>query len=156
MKESSLRRLPVADFDADLLRQWAQEGRVYVRMPQRVEKDAYKKEVLEYVRAIDGFAADEWKDGIDELWNEIVEADCMSELLVMKKGRESGHMNRYMVTNIVRRMLSAGVYRKEVAMMALHLQLEHAGAVNRYYKNCQNYKLPREVRMLLKSLFTKF
>ena len=65
MKESGLRRLRLREFDVDLLRQWTKEGRVYVDRPQLVEKDAYKREVLEYVRRIDEFAAEGWKDGID-------------------------------------------------------------------------------------------
>ena len=77
----------------------------------------------------------------------------MGDLLVMKKGRGTGHMNRYIVTNIVGRMLDAGVYRKEVAMLTLHLRLEGTEKKNGYYKGSQNYEIPRHVRNLLKTLF---
>ena len=53
MKKSSLRRLSPKEFDANLLRQLTLEGRVYIDVPQVVDKNAYKREILEYVQAID-------------------------------------------------------------------------------------------------------
>lgn len=141
------------EFDSDLLRQLTLEGRVYIDMPQVVDKNAYKREILEYVHAIDDFATDTWRGKMDDVWNAIVDAECFSDFLVMKKGDLSGHMNRYTVTNLVCRMRNLGVYRKDVSMLMLHLKLEHTTKKNKYYRNSRNYKMPRAAREYLKIVF---
>ena len=153
MKKSSLRRLSPEEFDANLLRQLTLEGRVYIDMPQVVDRNAYKSEILDYVHSIDNYATEMWKGQMDAVWNTIVNATCFGDTLVMKKGKQSGHMNRYTVTNLVCRMRNLGVYTKGVSMQTLHLKLEHATEKNKYYKNSRNYKLPRAARDFLKSFF---
>ena len=155
MKKSSLRRLSPKEFDANLLRQLTLEGRVYIDMPQVMDKNAYKREILEYVHAIDDFATEMWKGQMDAVWNTIVDAECFSDSLVMKKGKQTGHMNRYTVTNLVCRMQSLGVYRKDVSMLTLHLKLEGVTEKNKYYKSSGVYELPREARMFIRELFSK-
>ena len=153
MKKSSLRRLSPKEFDVNLLRQLTLEGRVYINVPQEVDKNAYKREILEYVHAIDDFVTEMWKGQMDDVWNTIVDAECFSDFLVMKKGDLSGHMNRYTVTNLVCRMRNLGVYRKDVSMLTLHLKLEHTTKKNKYYRNSRNYKMPRAAREFLKIVF---
>ena len=155
MTKKSFKRLLPQEFDAELLQELTNEGCVYIQAPQRVAKDAYKHEVLNYVRVINDYAAQEWKDEIDSVWREIVDAACMSEFLILKKGSESGHMNRYAVTHLVCRLQHAGVYRKDVTMLSLHLRLEHTNQKNKYYKGCREYKLCKEGRNLIKSFFMK-
>lgn len=154
MKKSSLRRLLPEEFDADLLRQLTLEGRVYIDVPQKMDKDAWKHEVLEYVSVIDDFATATWRDQIDDVWNAIIDAECFSDFLVTKKGELSGHMNRYTVTNLVCRMRYLGVYSKDVSMQKLHLRMEHTTKKNKYYKNFRNYKLSREASIFLRSFFS--
>lgn len=155
MKKSSLRRLSPEEFDENLLRKWTLEGRVYINVPQEVDKNAYKREILEYVHAIDDFATDTWRGKMDDVWNAIVDAECFSDSLVMKKGKQTGHMNRYTVTNIVCRMQSLGIYRKDVSMLTLHLKLEGVSKKNTYYKSSGLYELSREARMFIRELFSK-
>ena len=155
MKESSLRRLLPEEFDADRLRQLTLEERVYIDISQEADKNAYKREILDYVHAIDDYATETWKGQMDTVWNTIVNATCFGDTLVMKKGKQSGHMNRYTVTNIVCRMQSLGVYRKDVSMLALHLKLEGITKKNTYYKSSGLYELPREARMFIRELFSR-
>ena len=155
MKKSDLRRLSLKDFNIDWLRQLTLEGRVYIDMPQVVDRNAYKREILEYVHAIDDYVTEAWKGQMDEVWNAIVDAECFSEFLVLKRGDQSGHMNRYTVTNLVRRMQNLGVYRKDVSMLTLHLKLEHTTKKNKYYKNNRNYRMPSEAREFLKIVFLR-
>ena len=155
MKESSLRRLLPEEFDADRLRQLTLEGRVYIDISQEADKNAYKREILDYVHAIDDYATETWKGQMDTVWNTIVNATCFGDALVMKKGKQSGHMNRYTVTNIVCRMQSLGVYRKDVSMLTLHLRLEGVTEKNKYYKSSGVYELPREARMFIRELFSR-
>lgn len=143
------------EFDANLLRQLTLEGRVYIDMPQVEDRNAYKREILEYVHAIDDFATEMWKGQMDAVWNAIVDAECFSDFLVMKRGDQSGHMNRYTVTNLVCRMRNLGVYTKGVPMKTLHLRLEHTTKKNKYYKNNRNYRMPSEAREFLKIVFLR-
>ena len=155
VNKKKLRKLSLKDFDIDWLRQLTLEGRVYIDMPQVVDKNAYKREILEYVHAIDDNVTEAWKGQMDEVWNAIVDAECFSEFLVLKRGDQSGHMNRYTVTNLVRRMQNLGVYRKDVSMLTLHLRLEHTTKKNKYYKNNRNYRMPSEAREFLKIVFLR-
>lgn len=155
MKRKSFKRLSPEEFDENLLRKWTLEGRVYIDVPQVVDKNAYKREILEYVHAIDDYATETWREQIDTLWSTIVDAVCMSDFLVMKKGKQSGHMNRYTVTSLVCRMQSLGVYRKDVSMLTLHLKLEGVTEKNKYYKSSGVYELPREARMFIRELFSR-
>lgn len=155
VKKKNYRKLSIKEFDADLLKQLTLEGRVYIDVPQVVDKDSYKREILEYVHAIDDFATEMWKGQMDAVWNTIVNATCFGDSLVMKKGEQSGHMNRYTVTNIVCRMRNLGVYRKDVSMLALHLKLEGVSKKNTYYKSSGLYDLTKDARRFIMELFSK-
>ena len=155
MKNSSLRRVTPKEFNAALLEKLTREGKVYIDLPRVINKDAYKREVLDYVRAIDKFAADSWCEAIEDLWRSIVEASCFETCLAMKKGLQAGHLNRYAVTNLVCWLQSLGVYRRDVPMLTLHLALEQTGKRNKYYTSCGNYCLTKEARDLLRQLLRK-
>ena len=155
MRTSSLRRLLPKEFNAALLEKLTREGRVYVDYPRVINKDAYKREVQDYVRAIDKYATDSWRENIEDLWRSIVEAPCFEPCLAMKKGLQAGHLNRYTVTNLVCWLQNLGVYRRDVPMLSLHLALEQTGKRNKYYSSCGNYCLTKEARDLLRQLLRK-
>ena len=111
--------------------------------------------VLDYVRRIADYATDSWQGGIDGLWQQIVESACFRDCLALKKGLRAGHMNRYTVTNIVCRLQGKGVYRRDVPMLTLHLQLEGTTKRNRYYTSCGNYDLTREAKGVLRELLVR-
>ncbi len=157
MKEQRLQRLLPEEFDPVLFEELVNEGRVFVNYPRviNINRDAYKREALEYVRAIDEFVTDLWRDEVEELWREIVEASCFEPCLSMKKGLQAGHLNRYTVTNLVCRMQSWGVYRRDVPMLTLHLALEQTDKRNKYYSSNGNYCLTKEAKALLRQLLRK-
>ena len=155
MKNSSLRRVTPKEFNAALLEKLTREGKVYIDLPRVINKDAYKREVLDYVRAIDGYASEKWLKVVGDLWREIVGAPCLESCLAMKKGLQAGHLNRYAVTNLVCWLQSLGVYRRDVPMLTLHLALEQTGKRNKYYTSCGNYCLTKEARELLRQLLRK-
>ena len=113
------------------------------------------REVLDYVRAIDGYASEKWLKAIDDLWKEIVGAKCFEGCLSMKRGLQAGHMNHYAVTNLVCRLQNLGVYRRDVPMQTLHLTLEQTDKRNKYYCSSGNYCLTPEARTLLKELLRR-
>ena len=155
MKTTSFRRLLPKDFDVELLKQLTEEGRVFIEMPRTTDKDAYKKEVLDYVVSIAEFASEAWQKDVNDLWQTIVETECFRSCLTMQKGASAGHMNRYAVTNIVCRLQNMGVYNKDVSMLTLHLSLEKTDKRNKYYQSNGNYSLNREARLLLKKLLQR-
>lgn len=144
-----MRRLSLEEFDVNLLKKLTKEGRVYVDLPFETDDDVVKDEILGYVRAINGYASDAWLMDIDELWETIVDNEHLQSFLVMKKGAHAGHMNRYAVTSLVCRMQNLNVYRQDVSMLTLHLQLEGIQKKNKYYTSCGNYQLERsDVRII--------
>lgn len=157
MKEQSLWHVLPSEFDPALFEKLVSEGRVYVDYPRvtNTDKDAYKREALEYVRAIDGFATDLWRDEVGSLWARIVGASCFEPCLSMKKGLQAGHLNRYTITNLVYRLQSLGVYRRDVPMLTLHLTLEQTDKRNKYYSSNGNYCLTKEAKALLRQLLRR-
>lgn len=155
MKKTVLKRLSIKEFDAALLEKLIAEGRVFISCPQVADQETYKREVLEYVQTIREFTNEKWQKKIDGLWQTIVDAPCLENRLKMKNGMQAGHMNRYVVTNIVCRMQSNGIYRDDVSMQTLHLRMEGIAKKNKYYCSCGNYLLTKSERDFLKGLFQR-
>ena len=155
MTNSSFHRLSPKEFNPALLKELVEQGRVFINCPQVDNKDAYKREALAYVRAIDDFATDLWREDIGRLWREIVEAECFEPCLALKKGLQAGHLNRYAITNLVSRMQGWGVYRRDVKMIDLHLALEHTTKRNNYYCSNGSYCLSPDANALLKQLLRR-
>ena len=153
VRSSNLKRLSLKEFDADLLKKMTEEGRVYIDCPQVINEDTYTREILDYVQAIRDCVSDPWRDEIDDLWQEILDEECLADYLTMKRGLQAGHMNRYAVTNLVCRMQSWGIYRQDMTMHALHLRLERTTTRNKYYESFGNYLLPDKAKKILKQLF---
>ena len=155
MTKTSLKRLLPKEFNAALLEKLTREGKVFIDQPKVVNKDAYKREVLDYVQVIDEYASEKWQEGIRGLWRSIVEAECFEDCLAMKNWPGTGHMNRYVVTNLVCMLRNKGVYQKAVTMESLHLQLEQTTKRNKYYSSNGNYCLSPEAKALLKQLLQR-
>ena len=152
---SNLKRLSPKDFNAALLEELTRQGRVFIAYPQEQQKDAYKREVLDYVQQIDDYVTDAWRQEIDELWQQIVDSPCFADCLAMKRGVQAGHMNRYTVTNIVCIMHNRGVYRSEVSLQELHMRMEETSERNKYFLSSGNYALPNQPRAYLKQLLRR-
>jgi len=48
-----------------------------------------------------------------------------------------------------------GLYRSDVSMLTLHLQLEGVSKRNKYYESSGNYAIDSEARALLKQLIRR-
>ncbi len=148
----NLRKVHPEDFDVKQLEKWCREGKLFVVLEPDTDSNAYGREVLDYVQRINGFATENWKEKIDNLWNAIVEAPCFKDILMMKNGVQRGHINKYSVTNLICRMQNTGVYRQDVSMLSLHLKLEGVEKKNKYYKSSGNYELSRDAKACLRQL----
>ena len=156
MKETVFKKLSIKDFDINLLEELTREGRVFISCPPPTDQETYKREVLVYVQTIKELATEEWQKDIDGLWQTIVDAPCFKNSLKMKNGMQAGHMNRYVVTNIVCRMQSNGIYREDVSMQTLHLRMEGVIKKNKYYCSCGNYLLTKTEKDFLRDLFKEY
>lgn len=148
----NLRKVRPEDFDVKQLEKWCREGKLFVVLEPDTDSNAYRREVLDYVRRINAFATENWEGKIDYLWSAIVDAPCFKDILIMKNGVQRGHINKYSVTNLVCRMQNVGVYRQDVSMLSLHLMLEGVEKKNKYYKSSGNYELNRDAKAFLRQL----
>lgn len=153
LKYAYLKRVQPKDFDAALLEKLCREGKVFVYLEP--ENNMFRREVLDYVRKINDFASEEWREKIDSIWKAIIDESCFQNCLMMKNGLQAGHMNRYCVTNLVCRLQNAGVYRQDVSMLSLHLKLEGIEKKNKFYKSSGNYELNRDARAFLRELLQR-
>lgn len=153
VKTSKLKRVALNDFDASLLRSYCRQGRLFVYVDTDDAADAYKCEIMEYVERIHDMASADWTDRVRPLWEAILESPCFKDCLTMKNGMQAGHMNRYMVTNLVCRLHNKGVYCQQVSMLALHLKMENTKEKNKYYRSSSNYDLTKEAKIRLRQIF---
>ena len=159
MQKTGFRKLQAEEFDADRLEQLTREGRVFIAGNSgktgnsgNTGHTGFPGEVLGYVQAIDHLASERWREGIGALWFKLVHSRQMASYLTMRYGSQAGHMNRYAVTALVYRLLLAGVYRRDVPMLSLHLLLEGTSRKNKFYTSMGKYPLGREQEAFLRTL----
>ena len=165
MQKTGFRKLQAEEFDADRLEQLTREGRVFIAGNSGKTGNSghsgnsgqsghtgFPGEVLGYVQAIDHLASERWREGIGALWLKLVHSRQMASYLTMRYGAQAGRMNRYAVTALVYRLLLAGVYRRDVPMLSLHLLLEGTSRKNKFYTSMGKYPLSREQEAFLRTL----
>lgn len=148
------------DFDAEALLAAAREGRLYVEsdldeVAKNILLSQCRQEALDYVSAIDAFAASEWQPLIKEVWLAILNDEAFASCLMMKKGQNKGRLNRYVVTNIVLHLQVLGVYSGD-NLFALHKEMEHVGQKNSIYKSIGKYSLTEKQRRRIRELKDTF
>ena len=151
-KMTKIRKLPVKGCTAEEVLALWQEGRLYVEeKKEAVSIEEIEKEVRAYVCAIDEYVAPEWLPRIRDIWKSVIKDDAFAPLLVMRKGRMQGHLNRYIVTNIVFHMKALDIYQCE-SLLELHKKLERVSKKNGIYKAAGVYSLSRAQRQRLREL----
>lgn len=149
------------DYDAQELMALVREGKMYLKVEvEEASKEdllaACRKEVLAYVSAIDDYATEMMRPYINKVWESIVRHKAFSRSLMMQKGRNRGHMNRYFITALVVWMSNRGVYQSNVSSLRLHLKLESVKKKTSIYTSALNYApdMNQEtiLRQLLKSI----
>ena len=135
------------DFDAQVLLALAREGKLYMKVEARKvsEKELLarcQQEALEYVRAIDEYAADEWRPCINKVWEQLVQEPMIATGLVMAQKK---CLNRYFLMSLVTQLQALGIYRPEgeVSVLQLSRSLEHTTQKNSVYKNRTQYPLAK-------------
>ena len=138
----------------------AREGRLYVESNlDEATTDQLlaqcRQEALDYVSAINAFAAPEWQPHIKELWQAILNDEAFASSLMMQKGRNRGRLNKYVVTNMVLHLQVLGVYSGDNILL-LHKELEHVKQKNSIYKSIGRYSLTVKQRRKICELKDSF
>lgn len=156
----SLKKVHPEDFDAEALMAAAREGRLYVELKlDEATTDQLlaqcRQEALDYVSAIDAFAAPEWQPHIKALWQTILNDEVFASSLMMQKGRNRGQLNKCVVTNMVLHLQVLGVYGGD-NLFLLHKELEHVNQKNSIYKSMGKYRLIERQRRKIRELKDSF
>jgi hypothetical protein len=153
---TNIRKLPTKGCTAEEVLALWQEGRLYVEEEKEaVSAEEIEEEVRAYVCAIDEYVAPEWLPRIRDLWQSVITDAAFAPLLVMRKGRMQGHLNRYIITNIVFHMKALDIYQCE-SLLELHKKLERVSKKNSIYKSAGMYCLNRVQRQRIRELKTFF
>lgn len=150
------KEVPVRGMTAkEVLDLW-QRGKLYCE--EKVERVAdeelllsCQQEALAYVAAIERNTSVEWQGLIKVLWERIVNDETFRGCLVIHKGRNTGKLNRYVVTNIVFHLQALDVYLCS-NLLELHKKLEGVSEKNSIYKGAGEYKLNSMQRRRLREL----
>ena len=148
----NLKKLPVRGITAqEVLALW-QEGRLYAEEAAKaVGAEELEEEVRVYVGAIADLVAPEWQPYIEDMWLAIMADRLFAPLLMMRKGRMQGHLNRYIVTNIVFHLKALDIYQCD-SLLELHKRLEGVDKKNSIYKSAGMYCLNRAQRQRIREL----
>lgn len=144
MEATNLQPVLPEDFDVQLLRRLAREGRLYFDpcepSPEVISLDR-QQEILQYVSEIDDCVSPEYAPYLSQIWMHIVTDDSLNQQLFITKGRNQGQANRYRMMAIVSVLLEMGVYARHNTLLMLHHRLEHTTRKDSIYTSRLNYAL---------------
>jgi hypothetical protein len=111
---SKLKQVSPEDFDVELLKAAAREGRLYVDEEKReVSKEEVIKEVRAYVARISPLVTCRYSSLVDELWEEIFQSDVLMDVIMPKhKARKCKEFDKYGVRRIIGVLRENGVYEQ--------------------------------------------
>ena len=158
--KKKIEKVPIKGLTAEEVLALWQEGKLYqVREEENLSEFEQlalcQNEALEYVSAINEYVVAELRPYIKEVWESILTDEVFAPLLLMRKGRMHGHLNRYVVTNIVFRLREQGFYQCD-SMLELHKKMEGVNRKNCVYKSASIYSLNREQRQKLREIGRKW
>ena len=114
----------IGDFHIPTLKMAAREGRLFMRariINEEEESREREATIIAYVSAIDKYVMPEYQSRIKRIWRELINHPVFCNDLVIKKGRQQGTFNRYMVTVIVCWMREMNIYSSDISAQDLHL-----------------------------------
>ena len=135
------KQVPVKGITAEELFTLWREGKLYLKEETLSYEELLarcQQEAIVYVSSIDEFVLPEWRPYIKEIWETIFCNESFAPLLVIKKGKMKGRLNRYVVTNIVSYLLTLNVYHNR-NLVELHKILEKVDKKNSIYKCAVQY-----------------
>lgn len=145
------------DFDAEALKQAAEEGRLFIVPSPRSLSITLKnnaRQVLLYVAPLRAHTNKTYYAHHRGLWKKIVNHPDFFGRFTIQKGKNEGSMNKYFIMSIVDCLKNLGFYQ-EVTSLQLHRILEQTDTRNKYYNNMGQYALERSDVRILRELLEK-
>ena len=145
------------DFDAEALKQAAEEGRLFIVPSPRSLSITLKnnaRQVLCYVAPLRMYTKSTYRAQHRDLWKAIVNHPDFFQRFTIQKGKNEGSMNKYFIMSIVDCLKNLGFYQ-EVTSLQLHRILEQTDTRNKYYNNMGQYALERSDVRILRELLEK-
>ena len=156
-KVKNFKQIPVRGTTSEEVLALWREGRLYVEVNNLVAPETLlamcQREALMYVNAIHEFVSPEYLPYIKDVWQAVISDEAFIDYLVLRKGRMKGHLNRYVVTNIVEFMRTLDFYHSD-SLLVLHKRMEGVDKKTGIYKSAGMYCLSREQRKKLRELKT--
>lgn len=158
-KKIELKQVSLEDFDVQMLRQLAQEGRLYYD-PKEEEKseETIREEgirsILQYVSHIDVCASEKYLSNIRQLWERILRSPELGDLFFLNRYQSKrGLPNWYRVNVVMAFLLETNVYRNDLyTAVQLHMMMEQTNKRSKYYTGMGRYQLERKERSILKKM----
>lgn len=151
----NLRKVSIDRFDADMLREAARQGRLYLAAPAEVSEEQCRTEVLRYVSRIHPCAAPPYAGRIGRLWQDIVAHPAFAGCWHIRRGKNMGQPNRSFVTAVADYLRLRGVYTATYTTQ-LHFLLEGVTRKNAVYNNMAQYPTSRAQRKAVGELLENF
>lgn len=147
-------KVPVRGMTAEeVLTLWLQ-GELYTKKKEPTFEERHQRcigEALEYVAAIDEYATEAWRPQLQQLWQAVLSDEMFAKILMMKKGRQRGKLNRYVMTAIVFYLQALDIYQN-VSQIELHRRLENVKDRNSIYKGACKYQLSFDQKRRIREL----
>lgn len=151
--------LPVRpeDFDAEALKQAAEEGRLFITpsscsISRTLKNNA--RQVLRYVAPLRTYTNPTYRSQYHNLWKTIVNHPNFFQRFTIQKGKNEGSMNKYFIMAIVDCLKNLGLYQN-VNSLQLHRVLEKIDTRNTYYNSMGQYALECSESRILRELMKK-
>lgn len=138
--------IPGSRSDAEVIRMY-HAGHVYFGphiQTKSLTYDDVTDLILEYVSRIAPYAAPDYADCIDKIWERIATDVHIRPHLIIKKGKDKGMPNKYHITHIVSMMALRNIYDKRYTAHDLHLKLEQTKKRNKYFTTMNKYEAKGE------------
>lgn len=155
----NLQKVSIEQFNADLLREAARQGRLYLATAE-VSEEQRQADILRYVSRIDSYAAmsddeEQNKKNIRRLWQAIVTHPALAGHWHIRRGQRKGEVNYSFVTSVVDYLRDRGVYRADYTTH-LHFRLEGVTRKTAVYNNMAQYPVSRTQRKAIDELIDSF
>lgn len=159
MKQNS-NLVRVTDFDLLALQQAFAEGRLFIQPKQKSEAELREegiRQILQYVRQIDDCASVQYRQHIQQLWQDILRSSLSDLFFLSRYSTSRGQVNWYRVTAFVCVLRESDVYRKQdFTAVDLHLRLEQSQKRNNRYTGMSRYLPEHRDIITLKRLLMQF
>lgn len=160
-KKQQLLEVSIEDFDIDLLRRAAREGRLFVAPEGSAQgkqttdnRQQLVVSILTYVQPIAVYSS---CPRVDDIWEAVLRDPHLAPLFFFSRYSSSrGKVNWYRVTALVCLMRENGIYNKDIPAQRLHCILEGTQRRTNRYTGMSRYLFEHAQIRALREILNKF